>query len=215
MKLYIANKNYSSWSLRAWLTLRMHDVPFEEVLRPFDVKNNYADFFQFSPTGKVPVLEDGATLVWESLAILEYVSDRWPQSGLWPQDVAVRAHARAVSHEMHAGFLPLRRACPMNIRRRIEPIPIEHDVQRDVARIETIWREALDKYGGPFLFGKSFCIADGMFAPVVNRFQAYALSNDEAASRYMETITSLRPWREWAEAARLETWVVDVDEVYA
>ncbi len=215
MKLYIGNKNYSSWSYRVWLTLKTKNIPFEEELRPFDVENEYADFFEFSPTGKVPVLIDEGQTLWESLAILEYLAEKYPETGLWPKEAEARAHARCIAHEMHGGFMALRAACPMNMRRRIEPITLDKAVKRDVTRVETIWSECLETYGGPFLFGENYTIADGMYAPVVNRLQIYELSSTQAVRRYTETLTSLDAWKEWNTAAHAEEWVVDIDEVYA
>ncbi|MEM9496136.1 MAG: glutathione S-transferase family protein [Pseudomonadota bacterium] len=215
MKLYIGNKNYSSWSLRVWLTMKMKGIPFEEELRPFDVENEYADFFEFSPHGKVPVLIDDGQTVWESLAILDYLAEKFPNKSLWPEDRKTRTHARCVCHEMHAGFMALRAACPMNMRRRIEAIPLDKGVRKDITRIEAIWTECLDVYGGPFLFGESFSIADGMYAPVVNRFEVYDLSSASVVRQYSEALTGLKPWREWDAAARREEWIVDIDEVYA
>ncbi|MEO0459586.1 MAG: glutathione S-transferase family protein [Myxococcota bacterium] len=215
MKLYIGNKNYSSWSLRVWLTLRMHNIEFEEILRPFDVENDFADYFEFSPSGKVPALEDGTLRVWESLAILEYVAERFPDRPLWPDDLPARTYGRSIAHEIHGGFGALRAACPMNMRRRIETVPIDATVRKDIARIESIWTEALSIHGGPFLLGDTFSIADGMYAPVVNRLQVYALSDSDVVARYIETVSSTSLWREWADAARAESWVVEIDEVYA
>ncbi|MEO0464609.1 MAG: glutathione S-transferase family protein [Pseudomonadota bacterium] len=215
MKLIIGNKNYSSWSFRVWLTLKVHGIAFEEDLRTFDVENDYADFFEFAPHGKVPVLIDGKLTVWETLAILEYLAEKAPEANLWPADPAVRAKARSICNEMHAGFLALRAACPMNMRRRIEPVPIDGAVKKDVARIEQIWADCLEAHGGPFLFGSTFTIADGMYAPIVNRFAIYELSDHPATRAYSDTLTNLPAWREWAEASAKESWVVDIDEVYA
>ncbi len=215
MKLFIGNKNYSSWSFRVWLTLKMHDIEFEEDVRPFDVENDYADFFEFSPTGKVPVLLHGEQTIWESLSILEYVSELFPEKKLWPENINARAHARSLANEMHAGFTSLRPACPMNMRRKIETIPIDSLVRKDIKRIESIWTDCLNESGGPFLFGDRFTIADGMFAPIVNRFQIYELSNIDAVKRYTETLTGLDHWKDWSDASRAETWVVDIDEDYA
>lgn len=215
MKLYIGNKNYSSWSFRVWLTLKTHNIPFEEDLRPFDVENEYADFFEFAPHGKVPVLQDGDTLVWESLAILEYLAEKYPDRRLWPSDRNARARARSVANEMHSGFMALRAACPMNMRRRLEPIQNDRHIDKDVARIESIWSECLSDYGGPFLFGDTFTIADGMYAPVVNRLRVYQLSDHTDVIRYIDAMRSLPAWKSWAEASAAETWVVDIDEVYA
>lgn len=215
MKLYIGNKNYSSWSFRVWLTLKAKGVAFEEDLRPFDVENEYADYAAFSPTLKVPVLADGEATVWESLSILEYIAETFPNHGLWPAGLEDRAFARSISNEMHAGFLALRAACPMNMRRKVESIPIDRFVKKDIVRIEQIWTECLDTYGGPFLMGPEFTIADGMYAPVVNRFQIYQLSEAPAVAVYTEALTGLPAWIEWAAASEKEPWVVDIDEVYA
>lgn len=215
MKLYIGNKNYSSWSYRVWLTLKMKEIAFDEDLRPFDVENEYADYAAFSPTLKVPVLDDDGVTVWESFSILEYVAEKYPHKRLWPEDAIDRAYARSISNEMHAGFMALRAACPMNMRRIHETIPLDRAIRKDIARVESIWSEALDLYGGPFLLGSEFTIADGMFAPVVNRFQIYELSSTEAVHAYTQTLTNLPPWIEWLSASRNESWVVDIDEVYA
>ncbi|MEM7701548.1 MAG: glutathione S-transferase family protein [Pseudomonadota bacterium] len=215
MRLIIGNKNYSSWSLRVWLTMKVHNIAFEEDLRTFDVESEYADFFEFAPHGKVPVLIDGDLTIWETLSILEYLADKFPEAGLWPNDAAARAKARSISNEMHAGFLALRAACPMNMRRRIEPVPIDRAVKKDIVRIEQIWADCLETYGGPFLFGETFTIADGMFAPIVNRFAIYELSNHAATRAYSDTLTALPAWGEWADASAKEPWVVDIDEVYA
>jgi len=172
VKLYIGNKNYSSWSLRPWLALKVVGIPFEEVLVPFEMAAGNPKFKTFSPTGKVPCLVNEDVTVWESLAILEYAADLHPDKNLWPTDLAVRAHARAVSHEMHGGFSDLRNECPMNMRREHAAIDVSPGVRRDVSRIETLWDACLQKSGGPFLYG-DFCNADAMFAPVVNRLQIY------------------------------------------
>ncbi|MEM9530477.1 MAG: glutathione S-transferase family protein [Pseudomonadota bacterium] len=215
MKLYIGNRNYSSWSLRVWLTLKVKRVDFEEDLRPFDVENNYADFFEFSPTGKVPVLEVGDQVIWESLAILEHMAEEYPDRQFWPESRTTRSHARAVAQEMHAGFVALRAACPMNMRRKIEALPVDAAVRRDVARVEAIWQDCFERYGGPYLFGTEFGIADGMYAPIVNRLQIYALSTAPAVLKYTDTLTRLEPWQAWAKDAAAESWVLDIDEVYA
>ncbi|QUL37632.1 glutathione S-transferase family protein [Erythrobacter sp. JK5] len=215
MKLYIGNKNYSSWSLRVWLTMKVKGIDFEEDLRAFDVENEYADFFEFAPHGKVPVLTHNGLTVWETLAILEYLAEQFPEARLWPADRSARAEARCIANEMHAGFMALRAACPMNMRRRVEAVPTDRHVRKDVARIESIWSGCLDRFGGPFLFGKDFTIADGMFAPIVNRLAIYELSEHHAVRAYSETITGLEPWKAWEAASRQEPWVVDIDEVYA
>lgn len=211
MKLIVANKNYSSWSFRPWLALRVKNISFEEVLIPFDMPSGNPEFAQFSPTNKVPVLQDGDLTVWESLAILEYLAERFPSAGLWPGGRADRAVARSVASEMHGGFLALRAECPMNMRREHKALHVSDDVHRDVHRITEIWRGCLDGSGGPFLFG-GFTNADAMFGPVVNRLAIYRLSDDPVVRSYSEAMTSLPAWKEWQDAARAETWVVEEDE---
>lgn len=211
-QLFIGNKNYSSWSFRPWIGLKQAGIPFTEELVPFDFKNGNPAFRPFSPTMKVPVLKDGSLTVWESLAVLEYAADVFPDAGLWPGDVGLRAHARAISAEMHAGFTALRSACPMNMRREPGRIGIDGKVQADIDRIVAIWRECLDRSGGPFLFG-GFTIADAMFAPVVSRFATYLLSDDPVAAAYSAAMMSLPAWIEWQEAAMQEPWTVEEEEV--
>lgn len=212
MKLFIGNKNYSSWSYRVWLTMKVKGIEFEEDLRTFDVENDYADFFEFSPTGKVPVLQYNGLTIYESLAILEYLAEVYPEKNLWPEGMAARSNARCIAHEMHAGFMALRAACPMNMRRAFAKIDISDAVRKDIRRIETIWAECLEKFGGPFLFG-DYSIADGMYAPIVNRFQIYELSQSPAVQAYTKTMTALPAWKVWDEASRAEPWVIDIDEV--
>lgn len=207
MKLYIANKNYSSWSMRPWIAMKTRGIAFEEMLVPFDDEAKNPAFAEFSPTKKVPVLVDGELSIWESLAILEYLADRFPSLKLWPDDMIARAHARAVASEMHAGFTALRSACPMNIRRKVGAIEVGEAVRRDVARIESMWEHCLDTSGGPFLFGQ-FCNADAMYAPVVNRLEKYALSDNRAVEAYSNTMKSLPAWIEWEKAAITEPWII-------
>jgi len=215
MRLYIGNKNYSSWSFRPWIAMKAKGIEFEEVLVPFDDEGGNPKFRQFSPSGKVPTLvakESGADLtVWESLAILEYLADKFPEKGFWPEDVTERALARAVANEMHGGFGGLRSECPMNMRREIRAIDVTDTVRQDVARIEILWGECLAKSGGPFLFG-DFSNADAMFAPVVNRLEKYDLSHHEAVLAYRQAMKSHPAWIEWERAALKETWIVPADE---
>jgi glutathione S-transferase len=209
LTLFIANKTYSSWSFRPWLAMRMARIEFDEELVPFsDVGSNPA-FRAFSPTGKVPVLRDGDLVIWETLAILEYLAETHP--ALWPADTPARARARAISSEMHAGFQALRNECPMNMRRARRAIPVSAAAQADVARIIDIWTAALAQSGGPFLYGE-FSAADAMFAPVVNRFDVYALTENAAVLAYMERMKALPPYQEWADASRQEPWVVAEEE---
>ncbi|WP_299814069.1 glutathione S-transferase family protein [uncultured Roseibium sp.] len=211
-ELFIGNKNYSSWSFRPWIALKQKGIPFREHLVPFDFARGNPKFAAFSPNMKVPVLKDGDLTVWDSLAILEYASEIYPEKGLWPEELTSRAKAKAVSAEMHSGFVALRSACPMNMRRPAEEVEVNDGVKADVARIVQIWGECLEESGGPFLFG-DFTIADAMFAPVVSRFTTYRLSDDPVFHRYSETMTSTPAWQAWEEDALKEPWVVDVDEV--
>ncbi|WP_411036463.1 glutathione S-transferase family protein [Shinella sp. BYT-45] len=209
--LYVGNKNYSSWSFRPWIAMETAGVPFKDEVIPFDFPAGNPQFRKISPTGKVPVLHHGDVRVWESLAIIEYVAELFPDAGIWPQDRAARAEARAISMEMLSGFRALRGACPMNIRRKPGAIELPDGVTDDVARIETIWRESLSRSGGPFLFG-AFCAADAMYAPVVNRLEAYCLTQDEAVLAYMARMKAHPAWRKWQAAAIAEPWIVPEDE---
>ena len=211
LTLYIANKNYSSWSFRPWLALEACGIAFEEVLIPFDFPAGNPRIREVSPTGRVPLLVHGDLKVWESLAIIEYAADIFPDAGLWPKDVGDRARARSVSMEMLSGFRALRNACPMNIRRPKGRLDLPEGVMEDVARIETIWREARARSGGPFLFG-SFCGADAMYAPIVNRFEVYDLVSAADTLDYMATMKAHPAWQKWQKAALEEPWIVPEDE---
>ena len=210
--LYLGNKNYSSWSFRPWIAMAAAGVPFTDHVIPFDFAGGNPEFRKISPTGKVPVLHHGAVRVWESLAIIEYVAELFPDAGLWPQDRAARAEARAISMEMLSGFRALRNACPMNIRRKPGAIDLPAGVMDDVARIETIWKDALARSSGPFLFG-GFCAADAMYAPVVNRLEAYCLTRDETVLAYIARMKAHPAWQTWQAAALAEPWIVPEDEV--
>jgi len=212
LKLVIGNKNYSSWSMRPWLAMRANGIGFEEIFIPLytDNKADKDRILTFSASGKVPVLVDGDIVVWDSLAIIEYVAERFPDARLWPEDRAERAHARAISAEMHSGFLPLRNACGMNLHRPVRAIALSEDVQANIVRIQNIWSDCRERYAGrgPFLFG-SFGAADAMFAPVVHRFRTYAIAVAPASQAYMETMTALPAFNEWTEAALAETQVIE------
>ncbi|KQV73070.1 glutathione S-transferase family protein [Rhizobium sp. Root1220] len=212
LTLYIGNKNYSSWSFRPWIAMAAAGIPFEEVLVPFDFANGNPRFKEFSPTGQVPMLQHGNVGVWQSLAIIEYIAELFPEAGLWPKERGRRAVARAVSTEMVAGFKALRNACPMNMRRPKGKIPLADGVMADVARIETIWRDLRAHSGGPFLFG-AFSGADAMFAPVVNRFDTYDLVTAGDTLSYMAALKAHPAWKTWEDAARAEPWIVEEDEV--
>ncbi len=209
--LYIGNKNYSSWSLRPWIAMEAAGVPFTDEVIPFDFPAGNPKFKAISPTGRVPVLHHGDVRVWESLAIIEYVAELFPDKGIWPKDAGARAEARAISMEMLSGFRALRNACPMNIRREPRAIALPDGVTDDVARIETIWKEALARSGGPFLFG-AFSAADAMYAPVVNRFETYRLTEDEAVLAYIARVKAHPAWQKWQAAALAEPWIVPEDE---
>ncbi|HEV7320622.1 MAG TPA: glutathione S-transferase family protein [Ensifer sp.] len=212
LTLYVGNKNYSSWSMRPWIAMTAAGIEFTDVVIPFDFAAGNPEIRAISPTGKVPLLRHGDSLVWESLAIIEYVAELNPDAGLWPAEREARARARSYSMEMLSGFRALRGACPMNIRRQKQALDVAGDVRADVARIEQIWKEALARSGGPFLFG-AFSAADAMYAPVVNRFDVYDLVADQETLGYMERVKAHPAFLKWEEAARAEPWVVVEDEV--
>ena len=212
LQLIIGNKNYSSWSLRPWLAMKVAGIAFDEVLISLDAPDFKAQVTARSGAGKVPVLIDGDIHVWESLAILEYLAEKFP--GLWPAQEIARAHARAIAAEMHAGFLPLRRQLPMNIRRPVKERTLDDAAASDVSRIGAIWNECRMKFGGggPFLYG-AFCAADAMYAPVVWRFHTYAVKVSAIARAYMDAVMALPASHQWREAARREPWVLPHDEI--
>jgi glutathione S-transferase len=208
LKLVIGNKNYSSWSMRPWLALRAGNIAFEEVFIPLytDNKADKERILSFTRSGKVPALIDGDITVWDSLAIIEYVAERFPQAKLWPEDRATRAHARSISAEMHSGFMAIRSECPMNLRRPVRAIALSDDARANVARIQEIWVDCRKRYGkhGPFLFG-SFSGADAMYAPVVYRFRTYAIDVAPEAKAYMDAMLALPAVEEWTRAGLAET----------
>jgi glutathione S-transferase len=209
MKLIIGNKNYSSWSMRPWIGLKMAGIPFDEEVISLYVDGSREEILKRSPGGKVPILIDGEVRVWESLAILEYLAEKFPEIGLWPSDAAARAHARAISTEMHAGFVPLRQECGMNFWRPPGRRKLSADAQADIARIQEMWTDARARFGagGPFLFGK-FSAADAMYAPIVQRFTTYAIDVSAPVKAYMGAMMALPAWQEWRRAALKETWVI-------
>jgi len=211
LKLVIGNKNYSSWSMRPWLALRGSDIAFEEVFIPLYTGQADKDrILGFARSGKVPILIDGDVTVWDSLAIIEYVAERFPQAKLWPEDRAERAHARSISAEMHSGFLPFRGECSMNLHRLVGAITLSEDARANVARIQEIWTGCRARYGqrGPFLFG-AFGAADAMFAPVVHRFRTYAIAVSLEVKTYMETMMAFPAFKEWTDAGLAETIVIE------
>ncbi|HEX7110496.1 MAG TPA: glutathione S-transferase family protein [Aestuariivirga sp.] len=214
LNLVIANKNYSSWSLRPWMALTMAGLPFDESMILLDTPTTKKEIAEHSGAGRLPVLHHGKTTIWETLAILEYLAETFPEKNLWPKSNAARAVARAVSNEMHAGFTGLRNACPMNLRRPQKPVVLNESTKAEIARIEEIWRECRKTYGkgGKFLFGK-FCNADAMFAPVVTRFETFAIPVAKDTRSYMDAVIATKAFQTWKAAALKETWVVPQDEV--
>lgn len=205
LTLVIGNKNYSSWSLRPWLLMRQLGIPFEEVYIPLYLSESESELAKWSPSGLVPVLKDSDLTVWDSLAICEYLNERFPALGLWPDHVAERALARSICAEMHAGFPALRQSMSMNIRAYRPGKGRTPESVRDVERIVSIWSECRTRYGadGPFLFGR-FTIADAMFAPVVLRFRTYDVALEDAARAYADAILELPAMREWIASAEVE-----------
>ena len=202
--LYIGNKNYSSWSLRPWVLLRALDIPFEERLVPFEEGANWKRFRDFSQSGLVPCLHDGDTVVWDSLAITEYLAEAHP--GVWPADRETRAWARSVVCEMHSGFFALRSQCPMNCGVRAQLDRVDSALRRDLRRIDEIFTEGLLQHGGPFLAGREFTAADAFFAPVAFRARTYDLKLGERAETYAHRMLELPAMRDWYAAALAEPW---------
>jgi glutathione S-transferase len=214
LHLTLGNKNYSSWSLRPWIALKVAGIPFDETVVPIYAPGSKEKFLARSPAGKVPILRDDDVTVWESLAILEYVAEKFPDAGLWPREAGARAHARAIANEMHAGFLPLRRQCPMNMWRPVKKLELSPETAANVARIDAMWSDCRTRFGdgGPFLFGR-FGAADAMYAPVVSRFHTYGIEVDPASRAYMQAVMTLPAWQEWYAAALKEEWLLAEDEV--
>ncbi len=222
MKLYIGNKNYSSWSMRPWVLLTQAGIPFKEVMVRFDSFEAGSCFKStlstLSPTGKVPLLVDGELVVWDTLAICEYLAEQFPDHHLWPRDQAARARARSVCAEMHAGFTNLRSHCPMNIEATLPEIGAliwrdQAGVRTDVARLVALWTQALDAHGGPLLFGE-FSIADAYFAPVCMRLKTYALPVPPAISAYVDRLCALPGIKAWIDQAKAEQDFLDFEEPY-
>ena len=214
--LVIGNKNYSSWSLRAWLALKQADIPFREIRISLYTDKSRAEIEKYSPSGRVPALRDDGVTVWESLAIGEYLADKFPHRQLWPADPAARALARAVSCEMHAGFSALRSHMSMNCRKHLPGKGRTPEVLKDIERIAALWNDCRARFGrgGDFLFGR-FSIADAMYAPVALRFVTYAVDLDPVSAAYVKTLSALPAIRQWIADARAETEVIPQFEPYA
>ena len=210
--LHIANKNYSSWSLRPWILMTELGIPFKESLNQFTADSN---FKSFSPTGLVPCLVDGDAVVWESLAIVEYLAEQHPH--VWPSDKAARTWARSATSEMHAGFSALRNQCPMSCGIRVKLQTLSPELKKEIARLNELWGQGLDRFGGPFLAGKTFTAVDAYYAPVCFRAQSFGLELSPEAEAYKHQILNLPSMQAWYEAGLKETWrdVPHEDEIMA
>lgn len=211
LTLVIGNKNYSSWSMRPWIALRAAGIPFEEVVIPlYTGDDSKRRILEFTPSGKVPTLIDGDVTVWDSLSIIEYAAERFPDAPFWPQDRAARALARSVSAEMHSGFMALRNECGMNLHRPVRAKTLSDDALANVARVQEIWSDCRIRFGkgGPYLFG-AFSAADAMYAPVVTRFHTYAIDVSAVSRDYMMAMQAHPAVRAWTDAGLAESWVID------
>ena len=206
MYLHIANKNYSSWSLRTWSLMKTLNLPFEESVHPFPMGGGPCGFETFSPSGKVPLLEDGEHTVWDTLAIAEYLAEQHPS--VWPADTKARAWARSAAAEMHSGFGQLRKTCPMSCGVRVtlhQPLP--SGLLIDLQRLQTLWTQGLHSFGGPFLAGNQFTAVDAFFCPVAFRVQTYGLPLSEACQAYVDNLLALPAMQAWYQAALKEPWI--------
>ena len=210
--LALANKAYSSWSLRAWLAMKRTGAPFEEVVIPLRQSDTRTEILKYSPSAKLPALIHGDVRVWESLAIIEYLAELFPDAGLWPQDADARAHARAAAQEMHGGFLALRRALPMNMRHGFPGLDYDDAVGAEINRVQAIWRDIRKRFpdaagDGPFLMG-GFSALDAMYAPVASRFATYAVELERQAQAYVDAVLDDPDMQEWRAAANKEPWII-------
>ena len=202
--LFIANKNYSSWSLRPWILMTELDIGFEETLVPFKGAVNTEAFGKFAPNGKVPCLHDGSRVIWDSLSICEYLGEKF--LAVWPEDEVARAWARCASAEMHSGFNALRTICPMTVGVRVKLKEIPDALQQDIERIDLLWNEGLSRFGGPFLAGKFFTAVDAFYAPVVFRCRSFGLKLTPDAQAYCDRVLSRPSMQSWEQAALAEPW---------
>lgn len=212
LRLLIGNKNYSSWSLRPWLVLKHFEIAFQEELLLLSGEGWKERILERSPSGRVPVLIDGELVIPETIAIIEYLADTFPEKAIWPEDISDRALARSASAEMHAGFSELRSKAPMNLR-GVHPGRIAFsDVAEDVARLNRLWSELITRSGGPFLFG-AFSAVDAMYAPVATRLRTYSIPVTAIMDRYVAAIHELPAFVEWRQAGIAEPWIVEEDEI--
>lgn len=203
-QLYIANKNYSSWSLRPWILMRQLNIAFTEQLVPFLQQDNFSQFRTFSPSGKVPTLVDNDVTVWDSLAIAEFLYEFEPR--VWPQQQTARAFARCAAAEMHSGFSALRNTCGMSCRHRVKLHAVSTSLQADIDRLNELFTQGINRFGGPFLAGAEFTAVDAFFAPVAFRMQSYDLPFNRTAKAYLETLLALPHMQEWYRSALAEPW---------
>jgi glutathione S-transferase len=203
-ELFIGNKNYSSWSMRPWVLMRTLEIPFREQLRPFHLNQGEGAFTHFSPTGRVPLLVDGNTRVWDSLAIAEYLAER--HEGVWPADAAARAWARSATAEMHSGFGSLRSECSMSVGVRVRLRHHADQLLADLRRLTALWQDGFARHGGPFLAGRSVGAVDAFFAPVATRVQTYSLPLPRESMSYVERLLAHPPVREWIDGGMAETF---------
>ena len=202
--LHIANKNYSSWSLRPWLLMRMLDIPFEEVLHVFGEPDDWAAYRETNPSGLVPALVHRDGLVWDSMAITEYLAEH--HAGVWPREPQVRRWARCAAAEMHAGFTELRAVCSMNCGIRVALKQVSPGLSRDLARLDELWQDGLARFGGPFLAGDAFTAVDAFYAPVAFRIQTFDLALTPASNAYARRLLELTPMQDWYRQALEEPY---------
>jgi glutathione S-transferase len=202
--LYIANKNYSSWSLRPWVLMRTLAIPFEERVVPLEPGSCWDSYRRFSPNGRVPCLHDGDTVVWDSLAIVEYLAER--HGSVWPADKDARAWARCVASEMHSGFGALRSHCGMNCALRVALHEMSDALKADIARVDEIWSQGLERFGGPWLAGDRFSAADAFYSPVAFRAQTYDLPFSDAGRAYADRLLAHNAMVDWYQAGLAEPW---------
>lgn len=212
--LFIANKAYSSWSMRPWLLMASMGIPFEEVVIPMARPDSKKKMLKHSPVGKMPALKDGDVIVYESIAVIEYIAEKYPQKNIWPKNKAARALARSLSAEMHAGFQALRQHCPTVFRRPVKARELTPEAALDVARLESAFANTRKAYGrgGPFLFGK-FTAVDAMFAPIVTRLHIYDIKVSKTTRAYMDAIMALPAYQAWIKDAAKEKWAIEKFDV--
>ena len=204
LKLYIANKNYSSWSLRPWVLMQELGIDFEEILIPFSAGSSWEEFRKFSPSGTVPVLVDGETHIWDSFAIIEYLAENY--AGVWPENKQARAWARCASAEMHSGFFALRNQCSMTVGQRVELRQVTPELKKDIQRIDELWSEGLNRFGNQFLASEHFTAVDAFYAPVAYRIRSFLLKLSNTSMEYADRLIHLSSMKKWEDAALKEIW---------